>query len=425
MKQSTSFVARRGAGAVLLSALLLVFMAGNAVAKSTNEDYVQRETGPNVETLQPKSVDGILVFEAPDGSMRWWFDSRIYVDQAFYIEDKNDLSDGAELRRGRFAVKTQIWDDWYAELDMDFSDEHVEVKDAYLRFDNIFNRTGYIRMGNFRQPFGLEENTTSRYLMFLERSLGTDGFVPGRLFGVEVCKFNPHYRIAASLCEQDIEDFDSSDDETNGAAVRGTVTPINKAGQVIHLGASYYQHLSNLGSGKIQIDHRPETHVTRDKYYDTGRMNNANMRRQFGFETGVVWNRIFVQGEYMMTTILRDEDYDNYNFSGGYIFASFFLTPDTHPYAYDSAEFTRVIPSRKSGALEVAVRYSTLDLNDKDVYGGGATGLTGALNWYANPNIRFMFDYTMVDNDDYADANGGLVGNDDFSVVQFRMLVAF
>ena len=62
--------------------------------------------------------NGKLVFESQDGNFRWWIDSRIQLDGAMYFENKNQLSNGTYLRRLTFAVKSQLWKDWEAELEI-------------------------------------------------------------------------------------------------------------------------------------------------------------------------------------------------------------------------------------------------------------------------------------------------------------------
>ena len=96
-------------------------------------------------------------------------------------------------------------------------------------------------------------------------------------------------------------------------------------------------------------------------------------------------------------------------------------------YCGAEGEFGRLHPRGKRGAVELAVRYSTLDLNDLDenVSGGKGDNVTIGVNWYANSNVRLMTNYALVKNDPHATGNGDVKGDDDFSVLQFRFQVIF
>jgi phosphate-selective porin OprO/OprP len=128
----------------------------------------------------------------------------------------------------------------------------------------------------------------------------------------------------------------------------------------------------------------------------------------------------------MMANVQRLDNLESLGFGGGYVYAGFFLTDDTHPYDSANAEFGRVVPKAKGGAWEVAARFSTLDLDDKDVEGGSAKIMTFGVNWYANPNIRVYLNYAHVDNSETARGRrDDLPGNYDFDMVQARFLAAF
>jgi len=381
--------------------------------------------------LDASSEDGILVFASDDGEFKWWVDSRIYLDTAFYIEDKNSIGDGIQVRRARMAWKAVVWRDWYAEIDLDFDEEAVEIKDSYFRYDNVFGRKGYVRFGNFRAPFGLEENTTSRYIMFMERSQGTDPFAIGRRMGLEVAKWDDSYRIALGVCGPDVVEWETTDEDMNLNIVgRLTAAPINEEGRVLHLGAAYAWRQPTFASldgsgGEIRFRSRNETHVTDYKYLNTDYIQQVDDFTQLGGELAVVSNRLMLQGEYSTTAMKRVGGLEDLSFSGAYVFASCFLTDDTHPYDNTSGEFARVMPSSRRGALELLLRYSTADLTDKDILGGESTAMTAGLTWYANPNIKIVANYTVVDNDINANDGGSLVGDDDYSVFQMRVLGAF
>jgi phosphate-selective porin OprO/OprP len=108
------------------------------------------------------------------------------------------------------------------------------------------------------------------------------------------------------------------------------------------------------------------------------------------------------------------------SFSGYYAYASYFLTGEHRAYKNSSGTFDRVKPKTNfgkggTGAWEVALRYSGLDLNDAPIQGGELEDITFGLNWYLNPNVRAMFNYVLADLD--------TVGNAD--IVQLRFQIDF
>jgi len=396
--------------------------------------------------LEATSNDGILVFASEDGMFKWWIDTRIYLDTAFYMEDEDVMGNGMQVRRARMAWKANLWNDWYAEVDVDFAEEATALKDAYVRYDDLFNRQGYVRMGNFRTPFGLEENTSSRYLMFMERSQGTDPFVPGRRMGSEVAYWGDMYRVAVGVFGPDVEDFETEDQDMNWSfAGRATVAPIMDEHKVLHIGGAYAMMTPTFTDeddlGTVRFRTRNETHVSNNKFVSTGKMKESESYTLFGGELAFVMDRLMVQGEYMGSTVTMGEPSEEEtrareagdpSFSGMYGFVSYFLTDDTHPYDHTYGEFGGVKPTGKNGAVELAVRYSMLNLTyqeedypDDDICGGESTALTFGINWYANPNIKVMANYVMVDNDEDADGDGDFPGDYDYNIVQMRVQAAF
>ncbi|HYW68714.1 MAG TPA: porin [bacterium] len=398
--------------------------------------------------LEPMANDGILVFASEDGQFKWWVDSRIYLDTAIYMDDEADsmyMGNGMQVRRARMAWKAILWSDWYAEVDVDFAEEATALKDAYVRYDNLLDRHAYARVGNFRTPFGLEENTSSRYLLFMERSQGTDPFVPGRRMGAEVAYWGDMYRIALGAFGPDVEDFETNTDDqmedgysdmTLSFAGRATVAPIMDDGMVLHLGGAYAMMTPTFTDmddvGEVRFRARNETHVSNHKFVSTGKMKDTETYTLFGGELAFAMDRLLVQGEYMGATVAfcEDAEMEDPSFSGMYGFASYFLTNDTHPYDITSGEFTGVKPSGKMGAVELAARYSMLNLTDEDadILGGESTALTIGANWYPNANMKLMVNYTIVDNDENADADGDFeVGDEgfDYSTLQLRVQAAF
>ncbi len=132
------------------------------------------------------------------------------------------------------------------------------------------------------------------------------------------------------------------------------------------------------------------------------------------------------QAEYISQDVNRYDKPDA-SFDGYYVYVSYFITGETRQWKKSEAEFGAVTPNSKKGALEVALRYSHLDLNDEDadIWGGKEDNFTIGINYYFNENIRFMMNYIFVNNDEYADGDGDFIGNDDFQILAFRFQYLF
>ena len=101
------------------------------------------------------------------------------------------------------------------------------------------------------------------------------------------------------------------------------------------------------------------------------------------------------------------------------------MTGESRPYVSNFGAFAPTVPARESGAWELAVRYSTLDLTDADILGGREDIVTFGVNWYINTNLRVMVNYGIVNNDENANANGDAIGGDRFSFLQTRFQLQF
>ena len=434
---------------LILALVLMMTVVGGALAGS--------------EALEAKAVDGILVFESPNNEFKWWFDARAYIDMASYMDDgplyygeddfddaddwdeyddefsdffdrQNSLAGGVMARRVRLAIKSQLWGDWYSEVDFDFAEEATAVKDAYISYKGLFDGTGQVRVGNFRQPFGLEEVTTSRNLTFMERSQGTEPFVVGRRMGLEVTRWDPMYRFSVSAFTGDIEDFTKEANEQVSFAARLNFNAIKTDDSVLMVGLSGTMQQPVWYDYDIKVNSRPETNVSDTKFV-YAKYKDVDKYNVFGAEAVYQMNRLRLQGEYMMAKyqFLDDSDLsDDVSNSGGYVYATYFLTDDSYSYDYRDAEFGRLIPNSKKGAWEVAARYSFVDLNDEDVLDdgdpvrfGSSTSMTLGVNYYPNPNIKLMLNYGIVDNDEYAISRGDYKGDYDFNYLSMRFQTAF
>jgi len=367
---------------------------------------------------------GYFVTSSEDGAFKLWFDGRIMIDTGFFFGDDNNFANGTETRRARISFKTIMYDNWAGEWDIDVADNEVEIKDfwmAYIGFDHVI-----IKLGNHKMPFSMEEVTSSRNIVFMERAL-PNVFTSGRRIGLSVTKWADNWRFQAGFFGQEVgEGEEEGENEAWGYAARFTYEPVMEKGRIIHLGASYQYLLPDAGSDdRIKFKQRPELHLT-EKILDTGKIKNVDDYSAYGVEFAGQFGALSWQAEYISQDVNRYDKPDA-SFDGYYVYVSYFITGETRQWKKSEAEFGAVTPNSKKGALEVALRYSHLDLNDEDadIWGGKEDNFTIGINYYFNENIRFMMNYIFVNNDEYADGDGDFIGNDDFQILAFRFQYLF
>ena len=101
-------------------------------------------------------------------------------------------------------------------------------------------------------------------------------------------------------------------------------------------------------------------------------------------------------------------------FNGYYGFISWFPGGDIRP--YKDGIFGRVMAQN---AWEFAIRYSYIDLDDGVFNGGKETNTTLGVNYYVNPQLRFMANYM------HADVKNGVNGDEKPNVFALRLSMDF
>ena len=400
-----------------ITSFLLILMLGTGAIGA--EDFTQSA-----------AADGghgtLLLVGSKDSSFAWRFDIRVFLDAAFYAQNKNELSNGAELRKGRFAVGARLFRTWSAELDIDFADNHTDVEDAWISW-----RSGAtsIKAGNFKEPFCLEEVTSSRNTTFMERSLAS-ALAPGRHLGLAVSRHGKQWFAASGIFGREVDDDPTSEDQGYAITGRAAVTPLNRRCGVLHLGAAATRRRpgkDEVGGHAVRYRSRPETHVDRSRFLDTGSVPDVEYTRAIGVEQAACIGRLSIQSEYTLLEIVRTGAASDARLRGAYTQLAWLITGKPRPYLQQDAEFGEITPGSRIGAVEAAARYSWIDLNDPDagLTGGEAEHVTIGVNWYPNFNIRLMCNFVIVNNDDDADGRGRYRGGDDFGFFQTRLQACF
>ena len=149
---------------------------------------------------------------------------------------------------------------------------------------------------------------------------------------------------------------------------------------------------------------RAENHLG-PKYVSTGTIDSVDNIGLIGGELAWVKGPLSVQGEVVMAGVnqLIESTAQDNSFMGFYGQVSYFLTGESRSYKNYMAGFGRVNPHNNMGgddggigAIELALRYSGINLEDENILGGEMSNIGLGLNWYFNPVTRVMINYIMT-----------------------------
>ena len=357
-----------------------------------------------------------LRFETNDKAFQLRIGGRLHYDTLWVPGQAGfDTSDQTGFRRARLYFRGDIHESTHFRIQLDFADSEVNFKDVYLAFMNF--PLGTLQVGQFREPFSLDQLTSSNSTTFLDRNLA-DVLTPARNIGVMLSNsaFDRRMTWAAGVFRETasdrIEDMTLQDGDGYNLTGRLTYVPIyeNDGARVVHLGTAYTYKDRNGEGSTVRFRQRPEAR-TADRWVDTGSISNVDDTGIIGLEAAWVEGPFSLQGEYMKAMVSRTAGSSDVDFDGYYIQGSYWLTGENRRYNRDSGSFDFVRPNKPLGkdggwgAWEIAGRYSHLDLNDGPVEGGKLDAYTLGLNWHLNNNTRMMWNYVYADRDKIGKAN--------------------
>ncbi len=347
------------------------------------------------------------------------------------------------------------------------------VENAFITYNGFYNHGEQFPVaidlpGVQDVPWTLEEATSSNDIMFMERSSAQ---VVATEFGggdfrtaAGAHSNNDRYWAGAYLTGPNSGALHTDGASCIGATAGTPCTPtpsgfgpqlsglfrasyqiVQTQNATLHVGFNYANLFDpRLGANLdgVQLYDRPELRVDPTYFLNTGNIP-AHGGEVFGAEAAASLQNFFIQGEYyhyVVDTLVKTTPVvagygtgwtggapgPALNFNGGYAEASYsfggkrLYNPATGAYTGVIPDNPLVFGSNGWGALEVAGRFSTVNLNDPNLntgvlgpnytvpgstsktgYGGSAQTSYGAgLNWYPNLNMKFMLDYehVIVDN---------------------------
>lgn len=376
------------------------------------------------------------------GAMSLTPKGRILFDTAAFSQDaidkaRHEEQNGVEFRRARLGIKGGGFEVIKYVIEYDFAGkDKARAKDVYLKITDL-PLVQNVQIGHFKEPFSLDELTSSNYCTFMERNNANNVMAPKRRIGIMALGNSESERATAALgyfAEHDDDGGAIQNDNMGGAVtMRGTWLPwydeATEGRGLLHAGIAYSHR--DAFRDQFVMKYRPESHLA---YENTLTLADVRNRDEIGLELAAVYGPFSIQSECYVNYIDR---YNNPNCKtqGAYAYISYFLTGENRPYDRTRGIFTRVKPFENffrvrdengnvytgKGAWELKYRYSWFDGYDGGLLGWQTCGdHTIGCNWYLTPYTRFMFEYVHSG----IHQNTGL-GVGDLNILQARAQIDF
>jgi phosphate-selective porin OprO and OprP len=336
-------------------------------------------------------ANGITI-KSDDGDSELRIGGRLHYDVVRFREDVTPLDDQNDFRRARIALSGRFAKDWRFRVENDFGGSSQGWKSLWLAYDGFEHWD--LRAGHLVAPVGMEQQSGSNDTPLMERSMAS-ALSPGFLLGAQATYARKGWTGTLGYYGNPIDsEQDSSGQDGHGVAGRATWAPLRGKGRVLHLGTSFERRsvAAVAAPGGYRISARPGVGLSSRNLIGTGAISGVDRTDTWGVEVAGIVGPVTLQAERLRMSVGRKAGRD-LSFSGWQTTGSWMLTGESRRYNEDTGVIGGIRPERRWGALELAVRYDHLDLEDGDVTGGRERNLAYGLNWYYGENFRLMYNH--------------------------------
>lgn len=309
------------------------------------------------------------------------------------------IESGADFRRARLSAKGAVSDrmEYFTQMDFGFFGR-PSITDVWADFKDV-GALGTVRVGHWKQPFGLETVSSFRYTTFMERSSLFQASTPFRHIGVGFYNHSDDldWTWAASYFRTGQDQFGGSLSTDGGNGGAGRLTHLlwhegAKGEDYLHVGAGYF--LNAPPNERVRFRSIPEIFVGEfvvptgvplgtsgqpvpdvangtPFFVDTGTISGTSLTQTFGLESMWVRGPLSWQSE-AMGCFVDTSSSGNAFLNGAYSQVGWFLTGEHRPYDRKAGAIDRVMPFHSVskcgggwGAWEIAGRWSYLDVTDR------------------------------------------------------------
>jgi|JI7StandDraft_1071085.scaffolds.fasta_scaffold07958_3 phosphate-selective porin OprO/OprP len=309
----------------------------------------------------------------------------LMADGTWIDGDTTPDEDYVRMRRARVGFDLGTKGQWLFRVEHDLTDRsapEVSLQLTLAEGDTLW-------LGQFKQPFLLEDAMSDRQTPFLEPAL-SGAFVLSRRLGVGFQRVRNDWTWTTAALGQRLD----GTQERVGVATRATRVVWRDGDAFLHLGGS--AALEATEHGAFSVSSRPESYFASRTLVSTGALPGTDRVGRLGAELLWIDGPTSFQAEVAALRATRETAAD---FTGTTASAVVGWSPTGHARGYARGAVGSPAAAAEGGVWELFARASWIDLDDGVVRGGDAHNLSLGAVWYPMPRVRVMGNWIVANSD--------------------------
>lgn len=350
------------------------------------------------------------------GRLMWDMDR---YDGVLNLENDGDWRFSTQLRRARLEMSGKLPGDFDWVLDVNYLDDtnDTEIHAAGLRYSGW--RFANVFFGRTKEPFGLEELTSSKAISTIRRNVlseATDADSQPH-YGLMLNGFVGPVGWAAGAFNPNGNPQDADGSDRLAYTGRLFTAPIQRGSEVLHLGIAFTDR--GLDQPEILRGFGLRAAESGDRLSSAALL--ANEDRQLGLEALYLRGPFSLQAEQFWRDIQGAGAEPDARVDSTYIQATWTLTGQSRGYKASQGVPGMVTPSAGTGAVELVAKAERIEFDrDQSADQTGHIYVLGA-NYYPTPNVKLMLNVSQVETTRLVTADAP----DDGMAISGRIQVAF
>lgn len=418
--------------------LLILCCIGSSVALAQTEAQTD---------LEAYMSEGLVYLKSKNNDYSFRIGGRLSMEGSYYLDDYTDRGAGAKFSEARMRIYSKIGKKLDIKFDVDFATSKAILKDVYLRWHT--NEKGFVRIGNFAEPFSAENVQSSMDDNLINKSATVEALGTGRALGISYRYYDKYFWGEAGVFSQKVSTEVMGGDMGYGLSSR-LLLRLPGEDYNFHVGGSVnyrrpdangFKNGSDDFNRTVGVYSALESSVDKTRFLGAP-INNVKSGLKYGIEAMGNYKKFYLKGEYIHANFSREKDWE-YDFQNslGSLMSTFAPTLDAFKelygkdtkvdmsgytvqvgfiicgsdYHYNKVDALMERPAGKS--LEVVARYNHTDLNSIEdgmyydgkfyqspmhvafglangsVIGGKADSFTLGLNYYFTQNLVAKINY--------------------------------